>query len=238
MSQTESVTSHPENLQDLITRARYVLFDFDGPVCRVFAGRAADGVARRLVEWLDVMGAADLLTAEESRTSDPWDVFRAVGRRRPGSDLVAALEQQLTDEELKAVSSAEPTVDADLLVRAWAESDAQLAVTTNNSASAVWRYLEGRKLNDCFAYVFGRTRDPDLLKPHPHCLQQALDEFGAEPSDALMLGDSPPDVEAARRAGVAFVGYARNERKEKELRAAEAEHIVFSLQEVMRPLGR
>ncbi|MET7572688.1 HAD family hydrolase [Streptomyces sp. NPDC005492] len=231
------MTSHTENLQTLITRARYVLFDFDGPICRVFAGHAADGVALRLVQWLDGLGAGELLTAEESRTSDPWDVLRSLGRRRPGSDLVAELEQRLTDEELKAVSSAMPTAGADPLVRTWAKSGAQLAVTTNNSPRAVWKYLEGRGLDGCFTYVCGRTRDPNLLKPHPHCLQEALAEFGADPSDALMLGDSPPDVEAARRAGVAFVGYARNERKEKELREAKAEHIVFSLREVMQPLG-
>lgn len=237
MSQTESVTSHPENLQDLITRARYVLFDFDGPICRVFAGYAANGVALKLVQWLDGLGAAHLLTVEERGTSDPYVVLRAVGRRRPGSDLAVALEQRFTDEELEAVSSATPTTDADLLIRTWVKRGAQLAVTTNNSDLAVRKYLEGRGLDDCSIYLCGRTRDPALLKPHPHCVQRALAEFGADPSDALMLGDSRPDVEAARRAGVAFVGYARNERKEKELREAGAEHIVFSLQEVLHLLG-
>jgi phosphoglycolate phosphatase-like HAD superfamily hydrolase len=101
--------------------------------------------------------------------------------------------------------------------------------------------LKARKLDDCFKddrfkHVYGRTRDPELLKPHPHCLEQALAAFGADPSDALMLGDSRPDVEAARRAGVAFLGYARNDRKEKELREAGAEHLVYSLGEVVRPL--
>jgi HAD superfamily hydrolase (TIGR01509 family) len=227
---------HTENLQQLITRTRYVLFDFDGPICRVFAGHAADGVARGLVHWLDERGAGHLLTSEERQATDPWDVFRSVGRHRPGSDLVAALEERLTQEELKAVLSAMPTTHADPLVRTWAASGAQLAVTTNNSPLAVRKYLKGRRLNDRFAHVYGRTRDPGLLKPHPHCLQQALDAFGADPSDVLMLGDSPPDVEAARRAGVAFLGYARNERKEKELRGADAEHIVYSLLEVVQSL--
>lgn len=232
------MTSHTENLQDLITRARYVLFDFDGPICRVFAGHSADGVARGLVEWLDARGEGGLLTPVERQTTDPWDVFRAVGRSRPGSDLVAELEERLTREELKAVSSAMPTAFADPLVRTWQARGARLAVTTNNSPRAVWKYLKGRNLDECFAYVRGRTSDPDLLKPDPHCLLRALEDLGAEPSDALMLGDSPPDVEAARRAGVAFVGYARNERKEKELRAADAANIVGSLLDVVEPLRR
>jgi HAD superfamily hydrolase (TIGR01509 family) len=232
------VTSHTENLRKLITSARYVLFDFDGPICRVFAGHAADGVAAGLVEWLDGLGQGCLLSAEERRTTDPWDVLRAVGRRRPHRDLVAELEERLTLEELEAVSSAMPTAYADPLVRTWAARGAGLAVTTNNSPRAVWKYLKGRGLDDCFAQVCGRTGDPGLLKPDPHCLEQALAVFGADPSEALMLGDSPPDVEAARRAGVAFLGYARNERKEKELREAGAEDIVYALLDVVRALRR
>lgn len=236
MAQTESVTSNTENLQDLITRARYVLFDFDGPICRVFAGHPADGVAAELVKWLDRRGAGRLLTVDERQASDPWDVLRAVGRRSPGSAVVAELEKQLTEEELKAVSSAELTTHADRLIRTWSERGAKLAVTTNNSAEAVWEYLEAQELDGYFAHVYGRTSDPNLLKPHPHCLDQALAAFRAKPSDALMLGDSRPDVEAAGRAGVAFLGYARNERKEKELRKAGAENLVGSLVEVVRPL--
>ncbi|MFI7403725.1 HAD family hydrolase [Streptomyces sp. NPDC049541] len=231
------MATQTENLQQLITRARYVLFDFDGPICRVFAGHSADGVARGLVQWLDGLEAGHLLTDEERQTTDPWDVLRAVGRRRPGSGLVTSLEERLTREELKAVSSSMPTHYADPLVRTWAASGAQLAVTTNNSPLAVRKYLEGRRLDDCFAHVCGRTRNPGLLKPHPHCLEQALRAFGATPSDALMLGDSPPDVEAARRAGVAFLGYARNERKEKELREAGAGFLVHSLDEVLGVLA-
>ena len=232
------MATQTENLQQLITRARYVLFDFDGPICRVFAGHSADGVARGLVDWLDGQDTGHLLTEEERRTTDPWDVFRAVGRRRPGSELVAALEERLTQEELRAVRSALPTAHADPLVRTWAATGARLAVTTNNSPLAVRRYLEARGLNNRFEHVYGRTPDPGLLKPHPHCLQQALAAFGADPSDVLMLGDSAPDVEAAMRAGVAFLGYARNDRKEKELREAGAEHIVCSLLEVVQPLKR
>ncbi|CAM5333157.1 HAD superfamily hydrolase (TIGR01509 family) OS=Streptomyces albaduncus OX=68172 GN=FHS32_004053 PE=4 SV=1 [Streptomyces griseoloalbus] len=41
-----------------------------------------------------------------------------------------------------------------------------------------------------------------------------------------MIGDTPSDYQAARAAGVPFLGYARNERKNKVLRDAGAETIV------------
>ncbi len=48
-------------------------------------------------------------------------------------------------------------------------------------------------------------RHPDHpdRKPNPGMILRALADFGVEPGDALMIGDKPSDVEAARRAGVA-----------------------------------
>jgi hypothetical protein len=66
------VTTHTtENLQELITRARCVLLDFDGPVCRLFAGHSATRVTRALVALLAERGALGLLTEEERWSSDP-----------------------------------------------------------------------------------------------------------------------------------------------------------------------
>lgn len=237
MTQTGPVTSRSENLQALITRPRYVLFDFDGPICRFFAGHAADRVAVELVDWLDERGMQHLLTDDERRATDPWDVLRAADRRHHGKDVVVELEERLTQEELLAASSASPTAHADLLVRRLVERGVRLAVTTNNSPDAARRYLVDHGLEACFGpHVYGRTHDLSLLKPHPDCLLRALAALDAEPADALMVGDSPSDLVAAQRAGVAFLGYVRNDRKEQQLRDAGAEHLVSSLEDVLRAL--
>lgn len=47
--------------------------------------------------------------------------------------------------------------------------------------------------------------DVDDSKPDPDVVQAALDKAGAAPDQALMLGDTPYDVEAATRAGVRVV---------------------------------
>jgi D-glycero-D-manno-heptose 1,7-bisphosphate phosphatase len=48
-------------------------------------------------------------------------------------------------------------------------------------------------------------RATERRKPGPGMLREALAEFGVAPGDAVMIGDQPTDVEAARRAGVAFI---------------------------------
>ena len=48
--------------------------------------------------------------------------------------------------------------------------------------------------------------DAESSKPDPDIVVAALRRAGARPEDAVMLGDTPYDVDASRRAGVAFVG--------------------------------
>ncbi|WTV60448.1 HAD hydrolase-like protein [Streptomyces sp. NBC_00035] len=236
-TQSEPVTAETEKLREVIKRARVVLFDFDGPICRLFAGHSAEDVAKDLVEWLEAQGLRGLLTEEERGHPDPHVVLRVVNRRHPSSDLVVELEELLTQHELKAVSSAWPTAFADPLIRTWTAVGVRLAVATNNSPRVVARYLENRGLTECFApNVYGRTQNLDHLKPHPHCLNRSLRALGAAPSAALMIGDTPSDFLAAQHAGVPFLGYARNGHKERLLRDAGAEDVVGSLEPVLRVL--
>ncbi|SDM64672.1 haloacid dehalogenase superfamily, subfamily IA, variant 3 with third motif having DD or ED [Streptomyces sp. cf386] len=236
-TQTDLVTVETGNLRELITNARFVLFDFDGPICRLFAGHTAEQVAKELVAWLEGQGLQGLLTEEERVHPDPMVVLYAVNRRHPQSDLVTELEERLTQHERKAVVSAMPTAYADPLIRTWKAVGSRLAVATNNSPRTVSDYLSIRGLADCFApHVYGRTSRLDLLKPNPHCLNRALNALGAAPSAALMIGDAPTDLYAAEEAGVPFLGYARNEDKARQLREAGAEVVVGSLLPVLRVL--
>ncbi|MFF1319151.1 MULTISPECIES: HAD family hydrolase [Streptomyces] len=232
---TAETENDTEKLRELITRARVVLWDFDGPICRLFAGHKAERVAIDLVDWLEGRGLHGLLDDDERQSLDPHIVLRAVDRRHSGSDLVAELEERLTQEELRATSSAMPTAYADPLIRTWTAMGSRLAIATNNSPRVVRAYLNSRGLLSCFSpHIYGRTQDLHLLKPDPHCLNRALGTMGAAPSSALMIGDAPTDLAAANNAGVPFLGYARNGRKEKLLREAGATTVVDSLWAVLR----
>jgi HAD superfamily hydrolase (TIGR01509 family) len=231
---TAKTENDTEQLRELIARARVVLWDFDGPICCLFAGHKAERVAVDLVEWLEGRGLHGLLTEDERRSLDPHVVLRAVDRRHPGSDLVAELEERLTQEELRATSSAMPTAYADPLIRTWTALGARLAITTNNSPRVVRAYLTSRGLLSCFSpHIYGRTQDLHRLKPDPHCLNRALRAMGTAPSSALMIGDTPSDLAAANSAGVPFLGYARNARKVKPLCEAGAGCVVESLRSVL-----
>lgn len=208
-----------------------VLFDFDGPLCRLFPGGSSMDVADDLRRAVADAGAIDVLSAAERADKDPHVVLRAVHRARWNrdlGDLVECLDALVTKGELEAVPDALDTADADRLVR-WLDGRGdRLAVVTNNAARAADAYLREKRLRRCFEAVHGRSADPDLMKPHPDVLHRALRDLRLEPDDAVMIGDTPTDFVAAERAGVRFIGYGRNTEKRLRLRESGAKVVLGS----------
>lgn len=208
-------------LRALLARASYLLLDFDGPLCRLFAHNPAARIADGMRDYLAAREAA-LLDRELRTCRDPHRILVA---DLPGH-LTAGLERLLADEEEVAALSAEPTPGAEEFARLAAERGHTLAVASNNAPRAVETYLKTQGMDGLFGdRVFGRsTDDPRLMKPHPDCLVRALAALGADPADCLMIGDSPADAHAAHAAGVPFLGYARSPERVPRLREAARPH--------------
>lgn len=64
--------------------------------------------------------------------------------------------------------------------------------------------------------------DAENSKPDPDIVRAALDLAGVPASDAVMVGDTPYDLKAASRAGVAFVGLRSGGYDDHALRGARA----------------
>jgi HAD superfamily hydrolase (TIGR01509 family) len=98
----------------------------------------------------------------------------------------------------------------------------RVAVISNNSQAAVERYLAAPRLAAHVDVTVGRTQpDPALLKPHPHLILRALDALGSDPATCALVGDSISDIEAARAAGTASIGFANKPGKAERLRVQE-----------------
>jgi HAD superfamily hydrolase (TIGR01509 family) len=80
-----------------------------------------------------------------------------------------------------------------------------LAVCTNRSTS-VEMLLEDFGLTSYFDFVMtaAKVRNP---KPHPEPLRKILEHYRIAPREALFVGDSELDRQAAEAAGVPFVAY-------------------------------
>ncbi|MFD3437468.1 HAD family hydrolase [Streptomyces sp. NPDC058685] len=226
--------SHPTAVSGLFTAAKCVLFDFDGPVCDLFAGHAASDVARDLRHWIARNMPAGV--PQPQAVDDPLAWLRAAAVEYPGSELVSSMERHLTSLEVTATLSAQPTAGVDELIRRLGAASFRLAVTTNNSARAAQGYLLRTGLADFFGdHIHGRVADPLRMKPDPHCLSRALETTGSTPAESLMIGDSAADCLAAAELGVPFLGYAPHARKRRELIAAGADEaaVVSTIVELL-----
>lgn len=77
---------------------------------------------------------------------------------------------------------------------------ATCAVFTNKHGPSARRVCSHLGLDPLVAGVFGATDTP-WLKPQPEFAAHALEKLGGAPAATALVGDSPWDVEAARRAG-------------------------------------
>ncbi|MFJ8888037.1 HAD family hydrolase [Streptomyces sp. NPDC102402] len=222
------VGATPPGPAAMLAAAECVLFDFDGPLCHLFARRPAAEVAARLAGELRRSGCDPAVVAAGG--DDPLALLQAVAKHYGDGPATVHAERCLTAEEVEAAAGATPTEHALDLIGALGAGGWLQAVTTNNSPAAVARFLARHGpavLTD--EHIHGRTSDPALLKPDPHCLVRALESTGTAAAAAVMIGDSPADCLAAKAVGVPFIGYAVNERKRRALEDVGARWAVRSL---------
>lgn len=223
----------PPDVLSIFNRTRYLLLDFDGPVCDIFADLAAPTVAERLKKIVSEHPAP--LPDEVAHSADPLRVFAYAAST--DTRLGARIEAQLTELECAAIATARPTAYVHDVVASCRESGRSVAVVSNNSERAVRSYLTRNGLDDRIDLVVARTdHDATLLKPSPHLIEKALSALSAEPGDAAFVGDSDTDIEAARLAAVPVIGYANTPGKQAILAKAGADAVVTSLADLVLAL--
>lgn len=84
------------------------------------------------------------------------------------------------------------------------KSGAPMGVCTNKPQALTVKLLEVLQLIDYFPVVLGADKVRNR-KPHPDHLLETISGLNAAPEQAIMIGDSTADVEAARGAGVPII---------------------------------
>jgi len=221
--------SRVAELTELLARTRCLLLDFDGPICAIFAGRRARDVVLKLLDALSIDAAR--VPQRVAGAADPFDVLRYAATIGP--ELAQRVEHQLRLTELEAASTAMPTPHASDVITAWRHSGRTVAVVSNNSSAAVEAYLAAHGI-DVDIVVARSGPDPALLKPSPYPITSAIRALNAEPEACTLVGDSPSDIVAARRAGISSVGYANKAGKHRRLSDAGADIVIDDMQALAR----
>ncbi|MGW6542299.1 SAV_2336 N-terminal domain-related protein [Streptomyces massasporeus] len=213
-------------LPRLLGEAETVLVGFDGPLTRLFSASAAREAVLGLLALADEHRDARhaLPGALRETFAHPLDVLRAFAQ----DPLGPLLRGRLDEIELRAVPHAPATHNSAPLVRTLHASGRRVCVITDVCAEAVPRYLRPYGALP-LAGVHGRAEDLALLTPHPDCMLRALDACAGSAATGLVIGSTVAELAAAQRAGLRFVGLARNTTTDRQLREAGCETTVTSL---------
>lgn len=213
-------------LDDILNQARHLLIDFDGPICSLFAGTPIAPIADRLREAITQQGVH--LPPSIEGTGNWFEIFTFAAS--VSADMAARIESELTELECAAVATAAPTPHVNDVISACRDSARLVAVISNNSEKAVRAYLAVHDLDSQIDLIAARIScDPALLKPSPYLIERAASKLDMSASACVVVGDSPADVESARRAGALSIGYARISADLECLTAAGADATILSM---------
>src|SRR3954468_19018136 len=175
-----------------------------------------------------------------------WRIHRHMGMG--GDQLIGSLcGEQVEKESGDSISDAEndlymelidevrPFAAARRLIMGLRERDHTVVLASSAKKHEVDHYLD---LLDARDVVEGGTTSADVerTKPHPDLVAAAIEKAGG--GDAVMVGDSTWDCQAAKRAGIETVALLTGGFSEMELREAGAAVVFESLEQLIDNLDR
>jgi phosphoglycolate phosphatase-like HAD superfamily hydrolase len=213
-----------------------VLLDFDGPVCDMYPGdlnsRACDALRQQLRD------SGVEVSPQLAEVRDPLAILRhagAVGQ----PDLATALDKTLTAIEVEAAHSAPATNGAVDFMQACGQAERPIVIVSNNAVEAIKTYLDLHSGGHLVHAVVGRAHArPELMKPHPRAVTEALQILGRPASECLMVGDSVTDIEVSHAIGLRSVAYVKAPDRWDRLAAAESDAYVDSMTDLAEAVRR
>ena len=174
-----------------------------------------------------------------------WRIHRHVGMG--GDQLVPALLPDIDEELQEAVEDRRGEEYARLigevvaldgahdLIAELKERRVMVVLASSSPQAELERYLDLLDARD-LADAWTTKDDVDATKPEPDLVIAAREKAGG--GDAVMVGDTPWDVEAARKAGVETICLITGGFSEQELRDAGAAAVYESVSELRKHLDR
>lgn len=215
-----------------------VLFDIDGTL--LITGGA--GAASWRMAFDELYGIpADIGEFSDAGMTDPVvarKTFEAVLNREPERKEFARLLERRLHYLHQTVAESEdyrvlPGVQT--LLPKLVEDGYLLGLVTGNVEAAAHIKLHRARLNRFFSFGGYGSDSNDRGELTRIALGRATVVYGetVRPAQAIVVGDTPHDVEGAHAAGMQCVGVGSDHFNVKQLRAAGADYAIASLEEML-----
>ena len=137
----------------------------------------------------------------------------------PLGEQIAARRQEIFWKDL--LPQVKPLDGSGRLVEALKKRGLTVVAATSASADEVKQLLQIAGVRDMLDGDVTKD-DAEQSKPAPDIVHAALAKAGVPPLEAIMIGDTPYDIEAAERAGVPTIAFRSGGWSDKDLAGATA----------------
>jgi HAD superfamily hydrolase (TIGR01509 family) len=201
-----------------MTRLAGVLLDVDGTLLD-----SNDAHARAYVEALSAQGIERSFEEVRRRIGMGGD---RILPQLAGTDDESDLGKRITETKRAIfrecyLARLRPTRGARQLLENFRERGLKLVVASSASGDELGQLLEAAKVDDLI-HAATSSDDAEESKPAPDIVEAAVRRSRLSKDQLIMLGDTPYDVQAARRAGVGIVALRSGGWSDRELAAALA----------------
>jgi myo-inositol-1(or 4)-monophosphatase len=209
-------------LDAILASARYLIFDFDGPICGLSAAMPAD-TSQRLRALMLADGAQ-----VPADSADPFDILATAVGQSP--NLGQALDAKLTSIELAAVAQATASGYVHETLAACRDSGRTSAVVGRQSAEAIHTYLVKHGLIEQTALVIAPgSYPPGHLQTLTHLVEDTIGALATTPAECALITASQTGIDVAHVIGTHVIGYARTPAERGHLANAGATCVIPSL---------
>jgi phosphoglycolate phosphatase-like HAD superfamily hydrolase len=201
-----------------MSKVKAVILDIDGTLID-----SNDAHARAFVEGGAEMGIEvefDTVRRLIGKGGDKLipEVFGFEQESERGEELDERKGRIFRDRYLPTLA---PTPGARALLERFLKVGLELVVATSASGDDLKGLLERAGVEDLVDQATSAS-DVEETKPAPDPVKSALEKVGRSAGEAIMLGDTPYDVQSATTAGVVIVGVRSGGWSAEELRGAAA----------------
>jgi phosphoglycolate phosphatase len=219
-------------------RPELVLFDLDGTLADTVA-EVTLAVNQALSEE-GLPGVTRLQVSHWMGKGTAWFMAQAINasaRQETNEDLFQKLYPRFLDY-YAAVTGQAATLypGARETLTALVKNGFRLGVVTNKDRSLTVKLLEALQLSHHFE-VLVAGGDAPRGKPSPDPLLLALKQAGTEAPQALFVGDSQNDVQAARAAGIAVWAFEHGYNHGEPIQTANPDEVLADYNHLARALG-
>lgn len=219
---------------------RFIMFDLDGTLVDT-AGEIAHSVNQTLAEaGLEEVPAQQIRDWIGKGTAWLWARTLTAVTGNPDARDSLLYEQYYPRfleiyHDLTGVYSV-PYPGAPEALACLRQAGCRLAVVTNKDRSLSERLLGSQGLTQAIDVLVGGG-DTELGKPSPQPLLKAMTDAGVPVHEALFVGDSSNDVEAARRARVAVWAFDHGYNHGEPIASTQPDRVLSSFAELLQILG-